>query len=260
MRNAYGNRKNTERSGRSGKSDKMESKKMDSKEMTKDEDEWDDDAAPSRRAGRRPSRSRSNTGGNVFDTNQLLAFFDGDGDGQLSLKEIDAASRLLYSLDANEDDRLTGDELAEFAGEGGASQGSSSRSNASSGSSDKNSGSADKNSGSSDRSKGRQGLSLASPGASPGGSSSAAPSRPRGRPQGLSIGGTPTASPGSKAAEAADFDKSDKNGDGVIKRGELSARLRARFSKMDSNGDREVDIDEFEDYMNDPAKNGGVLK
>lgn len=68
--------------------------------------------------GRRPSRSQS--GGqsgsrpSPFQTNKLLAFFDLNRDGQLSLSEIDAAKRLLYSLDANEDDRLTEDELKEF--------------------------------------------------------------------------------------------------------------------------------------------------
>jgi mono/diheme cytochrome c family protein len=67
-----------------------------------------------RTTGRRPSRSRRNSRPNAFSTNQFLSFFDDDGDGKLSLAEIDAASRLLYSLDANEDDRVTENELREF--------------------------------------------------------------------------------------------------------------------------------------------------
>ena len=70
----------------------------------------------SRTQGRRPSRSRNSRSSkpNAIETNKLMAFFDLDGDGKLSLKEIDAASRMLRSLDANEDDRITGDELGEF--------------------------------------------------------------------------------------------------------------------------------------------------
>ena len=71
-----------------------------------------------RTTGRRPSRrrrGRSSSKPNPIQTNKLLAFFDKDGDGKLSLSEIDAASRLLYSLDRNEDDRVTPDELEEFA-------------------------------------------------------------------------------------------------------------------------------------------------
>ncbi len=69
----------------------------------------------SRTGGRRPSRSRSRgTRPNAITQNPILAFFDTDGDGELSLAEIDAAKRLLYSLDRNEDDRLTSDELSDF--------------------------------------------------------------------------------------------------------------------------------------------------
>lgn len=70
----------------------------------------------SRSQGRRPSRSRSTRGSqsNAIESNKLLAFFDLDGDGKLSLKEIDAASRMLRSLDENNDKRITGDELEEF--------------------------------------------------------------------------------------------------------------------------------------------------
>lgn len=70
----------------------------------------------SRTQGRRPSRSRSTRGSrsNAIESNKLLAFFDLDGDGKLSLKEIDAASRMLRSLDGNGDKRITGDELEEF--------------------------------------------------------------------------------------------------------------------------------------------------
>lgn len=69
-----------------------------------------------RTQGRRPSRrGRSSSKPNPIKTNKLLAFFDKDGDGKLSLSEIDAVSRMLYSLDANEDDRVTPDELEEFS-------------------------------------------------------------------------------------------------------------------------------------------------
>lgn len=229
-------------------------------------DDQQDRGSSARSGGRRPSRSRSSSSGSsVFDTNALVAFFDGDGDGQLSLDEIDAASRLLYSLDANEDDRLTEDELAEFGGEGKAMNDApparnNSRSTASSSSSNR------------DTSRGR-GLGMSAPG-QPGpsaGGSSASSSRPssrsgnRGRGLSMSSAGKPGPSVGGSSASSSssgesDFDKFDKNSDGVIKRGELSARLRAKFSTMDSSGDREVDIDEFEDYMSDPAKNGGVVK
>ncbi len=68
------------------------------------------------RGGRRPSRQQNqpNPSRDPFATNKLIQFFDLNSDGQLSLQEIDAAKRLLYSLDANEDDRLTADELKEF--------------------------------------------------------------------------------------------------------------------------------------------------
>lgn len=70
----------------------------------------------SRTSGRRPSRSRTSRSSkpNAIKTNKLMAFLDLDGDGKLSLKEIDAASRILRSLDTNGDDRVTGNELEEF--------------------------------------------------------------------------------------------------------------------------------------------------
>jgi len=70
----------------------------------------------SRTQGRRSSRSRSSRSSkpNAIETNKLLAFFDLDGNGKLSLKEIDAASRILRSLDSNGDDRITGNELGDF--------------------------------------------------------------------------------------------------------------------------------------------------
>lgn len=73
---------------------------------------------PSGRAqGRSSSRSRGSSRSskpNPIEANKLLAFFDRDGDGKLSLEEIDAASRMLRSLDANGDKRVTGDELEEI--------------------------------------------------------------------------------------------------------------------------------------------------
>lgn len=71
-----------------------------------------------RNANRRPSRSRNqNAAPNAIQVNKLLALFDRDGDGKLSLKEIDSASRILRSFDTNQDDRIAGDELSEFGRE-----------------------------------------------------------------------------------------------------------------------------------------------
>lgn len=232
-----------------------------SSDRGKSNDGWDNEPqtrSPSRRSGgRRPSRSRSTSGANIFETNKLLEFFDSNRDGELSLEEIDAASRLLYSLDENEDDRVTEDEIAVLDDEGQEEQASAPPARSSSRSS----------SSSRDTSRGR-GLSMSSagtPGATNGSSaSSSSPSRSRSRGQGLSMSsaGKPggSLSGASEGGSGADFDKFDKNSDGVIKRGELSARLRTKFRKMDSNGDSEVDIDEFEDYMSDPSKNDGVIK
>lgn len=75
-------------------------------------------AAAGRSTGRRPTRPSGRRGTssrpNAFSSNALLQFLDRDGNGELSLAEIDAAKRLLYSLDANEDDRLTGDEVKDI--------------------------------------------------------------------------------------------------------------------------------------------------
>ena len=73
-------------------------------------------SAQGRSSGRRSSGRRSGRSSrpNAFDSNALLKFFDTDGNGVLTLNEIDAAKRLLYSLDVNEDDRLTQEEVKEF--------------------------------------------------------------------------------------------------------------------------------------------------
>jgi len=70
-----------------------------------------------RSSGRGSSRSRrGRSNSSAFDSNALLGFLDTNGDGKLSLTEIDAAKRLLYSLDTNEDDRLTADEVKDLGG------------------------------------------------------------------------------------------------------------------------------------------------
>lgn len=206
----------------------------------------------STRGGRRPMRpgAASNSGANVFDTNKLIAYFDGDGDGQLSLDEIDAASRLLYALDANADDRLTSDEMEEFAGAG---QGSASRGD---GSSTRGSGSTARSSNSNNRSTASSRSKRKSKN-----KNNNSDDRFAGRLGPLAgMGGFSKSDDNKGSNDKADFNATDKNNDGVLTRNELSARLRAKFSTMDSNGDREVDVDEFDDYMSDPAKNRGVVK
>ena len=86
--------------------------------MGSDRGTRDGQTSGSRTRGRRTSRSRSRRTSkpSPFDANKLLAFLDKNGDGKLSLSEIDAASRMLYSLDSNEDDRITPDEVEEFSG------------------------------------------------------------------------------------------------------------------------------------------------
>jgi mono/diheme cytochrome c family protein len=74
-------------------------------------------AAGGRASGGRRANGRRGRGSraSAFDSNALLQFLDRDGNGELSLAEIDAAKRLLYSLDVNQDDRLTADEVKDLS-------------------------------------------------------------------------------------------------------------------------------------------------
>ena len=71
----------------------------------------------SNRSTRSRRSSRNNSSGNAIMTNPLFKLFDQNGDGELSLEEIDAASRMLYSLDTNEDDAITADEVEDMVGD-----------------------------------------------------------------------------------------------------------------------------------------------
>ena len=53
-----------------------------------------------------------------------------------------------------------------------------------------------------------------------------------------------------KAAVAEDdFGGHDENNDGVLKRSEMPRSLRNSFTKMDANKDKEIDEDEFYDFI-----------
>ena len=55
---------------------------------------------------------------------------------------------------------------------------------------------------------------------------------------------------GDEAAVAEDdFGGHDKDGDGVLKRSEMPRALRNSFTKMDANRNKEIDEDEFYDFI-----------
>lgn len=248
-------------------------------------------------ANNQPNNQRVNRSGNqntassdnAIKVNPLFQLFDTDGNGELSLAEIDAASRLLYRLDANEDDRITADEVEDLVGGGesdppadppadprfgqldqgnrvdpgagrmgppaGRAGGGGGPKIASMGGVDAGGGRV-RNGGNSNRGAAR----MAPPGT---GADRGAP-RTGGGPRTAGMKGVSNnAGRGAGGASNEDagpqFEDYDKNRDGVIKRTEISSsRLRSRFKKMDANGDKDVDRSEFDKYMSDPALNGGV--
>ncbi len=218
-------------------------------------------------SGRRSRSSSRSRGSNAIESNPLLQFFDTDGDGELSLEEIDAASRMLYSLDENEDDRITSDEVEDMmadAGEDSGSSRSSSRSSASrsSGSRSSSRSSGSRSSSNRSTSRSRSNSRPSAPEATskfaggggqatgPGGFGASAPPGPPGF-GGPSRGGSRSSN--SNIAED-DFEGHDRNGDGVLQRGEMPRSLRSKFTKMDFNKDKEIDEDEFYDYLDEQGR------
>jgi len=206
--------------------------------------------------------SRSSRGGNAIETNPLFQLLDSNGDGELSLEEIDAASRLLYNLDVNEDDRITADEVEDMA-DGGSNNRSNSRDDFAQQEDSRSSRSSSRSS----RGSSSRGSSRGAPGGGGGGVRGGARG---GGPSGLTGGnkkheyvpnskamgmmggsrGAPGGGTGNAAAAADDdFAGNDENNDGVLKRSEMPRSLRSKFTKMDTNKDGEIDEDEFYDFI-----------
>jgi Ca2+-binding EF-hand superfamily protein len=233
-------------------------------------------SSSSSRSRRRSSRSSDSD--NAIKTNPLFQLFDTDGNGQLSLEEIDAASRILYMLDANEDDRITADEVEDLAGGGSDDYDSNARRDNDRDDDRQTNRSRSNRTGSNNRSNRDFSDRMSQNGMSDRGKNSGSSSKKKstnrrgGRDfsSRMSQNGMSDNGQGGDASKKrdsgssrnqggdSDFDQYDKNGDGVLKRTELSSRLRLKFRKMDANEDGEVDPDEFDEYMSDPALNGGV--
>ena len=225
----------------------------------------------SSKSSRNRSRSRSNN--NAIKTNPLFALFDENGDGELSLEEIDAASRLLYSLDANEDDTITADEVEDMAMEGAVddeddddeefedqARSRSSRSSRSSRPSRSGGGKFaggaggigipgagdNAQSGRGSRGSSRSGGSLGGGGKFAGGAGGIG--IPGAGDEGGRRGSSSNRSNDSNESE--NFSDLDEDEDGVLKRGELPSKLRTKFRRMDANRDGQVDQEEYEEFLN----------
>lgn len=194
------------------------------------------------RRSTRSTRSSRSSGNNAITTNPLLKYLDTDGNGELSLEEIDAASRMILELDENRDDAVTSDEVADMGGMM-ADKGMKDKEMMDKGM-DKNMASKDDDRRSS-RSRSRTSRSTASN------------SRNRKKPDENKfknrmsfngVGGVDASAGGSAAADD-DFAGNDKNDDGVLTRSEMPRSLRTKFTRMDSNGDKEISEAEFYDYI-----------
>ena len=211
-----------------------------------------DDAARTSRSSR-SSRSRSSRGGNnAIKSNPLFKFLDTNRDGELSLEEIDAASRMLYSLDSNEDDSITADEVQDMVAGGGMGSGSGDHDEKMMEKDDPSSARSARSNRTASRGRAKRGGPQAVSGpVGAGGMSKAGGMTPGGMtPGGMSPGGMSPGG-GSKKNMIAedDFEGHDKNEDGFITRGEMPRSLRNKFTRMDANSDKEIDEDEWYDYL-----------
>jgi len=239
------------RQGRPGRGSRSSSRTRDS---GGDQDRASNNSRTSDRSSNsRRSRSSRSSRSNAIKTNPLFQLFDQDGDGELSLEEIDAASRLLYSLDANEDDAITSDEVKDMVADSGDVDeeddppARSSRSRSSSSRSRSDGGQQREQPASGGNPREQQARS--GRGSSRGGNAPRTGGRGFGAPQGTGMGGAAAPASGGGGGGDDEFGSYDKDGDGVLKRGEMPRSLRTKFTKMDSNGDKEIDEDEYWDYI-----------
>ena len=197
------------------------------------------------RRSTRSTRSSRSSGNNAITTNPLLKYLDTDGNGELSLEEIDAASRMILELDENRDDAVTSDEVADMGGMM-ADKGMKDKEMMDKGM-DKNMASKDDDRRSS-RSRSRTSRSTASNSRSRTAKKKPDENAFKNRMSFSGAGGVASSAGGTSAADE-DFAGNDKNDDGVLTRSEMPRSLRTKFTRMDTNGDKEIDEDEFYDYI-----------